>query len=104
MNYVPSNNPRYPAAAIKGKEQGTVILQVQVFADGSVGTIAYDAKHSTTSSADLIAAATDAVRKWHFKPEIKDGKPINGYARVPVTFNISLLPGEPKKDGFKIES
>src|SRR5690348_9337958 len=31
--------PRYPAAAIKAREQGTVLLSVLVHADGTVGTI-----------------------------------------------------------------
>lgn len=83
--------PRYPVAAIKAGEQGTVILKVQVHADGSVGTVTYDAKASTTTSADLIAAATDAARQWHFQPQVENGKPVDGYARVPVAFSISPL-------------
>lgn len=90
--------PRYPAAAIKAGEQGTVILKVQVLADGSVGTIAYEPEHSTTTSADLIAAATDAARQWRFNPEIKGGKPVTGYARVPVRFDIHPMPGKAGKD------
>jgi len=89
LTYNTSIRPRYPAAAIKGKEQGTVVLDVQVLADGSTGTITYDAKQSTTTSADLIEAATAAARRWHFNPEMKAGKPIDGYARVPVTFSLS---------------
>jgi hypothetical protein len=30
-------------------------------------------------SADLIAAASDAARQWHFNPQMKGGKPIDGY-------------------------
>jgi len=98
--------PRYPAAAIKAGEQGTVILKVQVLADGSVGTIAYEPEHSTTTSADLIAAATDAARQWRFNPEIKDGKPVTGYARVPIKFDIHPMPdkagkGEAEKSSSK---
>lgn len=96
--------PTYPAAAIKAGEQGTVLLKVQVLADGSVGTIAYEPQHSTTTSADLIAAATNAARQWRFNPELKDGKPVNGYARVPITFSLTSLPEQPQKTGFKIES
>ncbi|OOG44087.1 energy transducer TonB [Rhodanobacter sp. C06] len=86
--------PRYPAAAIKAREQGTVLLSVLVHADGTVGTITYDPKHSTTTSADLIAAATDATRQWHFNPPLQDGKPIDGYARVPVEFSLTPLSGK----------
>jgi len=97
LTYNSHLQPRYPAAAIKAGEQGTVLLKVQVLADGSVGTISYEPEHSTTTSADLIAAATDAARQWHFNPETKGGKPVMGYARVPVTFNISPLPDKPGK-------
>lgn len=91
--------PRYPAAAIKGGEQGTVILDVLVHADGSIGTITYNAKQSTTTSADLIAAATDAAQRWQFNPEIKNGKPVEGYVRVPVTFSLTDTDGKTLPSG-----
>ncbi len=95
LTYNSNLQPHYPAAAIKAGEQGTVLLKVQVFADGSVGTITYDPEHSTTTSADLIAAATDAARQWHFSPELKNGKPVVGYVRVPVKFDVYPLPAPP---------
>ncbi|EIM02781.1 TonB family protein [Rhodanobacter denitrificans] len=98
LTYNAKLQPRYPAPAIKNNEQGTVLLTVQVHADGTVGTIAYDPKHSTTTSADLIAAASDAARQWHFNPQMKDGKPVDGYARVPVKFDLTPLPDGANKD------
>ena len=96
--------PRYPAAAIKAKEQGTVLLSVLVHADGSIGTITYDPKRSTTTSADLIAAATDAARQWHFNPPLKDSKPIDGYARVPVEFSLTPLSNKDTKGKVEEQS
>ncbi|QEE24092.1 TonB family protein [Rhodanobacter glycinis] len=87
----PTIQPRYPAAAIKAKEQGTVVLDVQVLADGSIGTITYDAKQSTTSSVALIWAATTIARQSHFNPQMKDGKLVDGYTRLPVKFDLSPL-------------
>jgi hypothetical protein len=55
-------------------------------------------KHSTTTSADLIAAASDAARQWHFNPQMKGGKPIDGYARVPVKFDLTPLPHGTSRD------
>ncbi|MDW2980854.1 TonB family protein [Rhodanobacter sp. KK11] len=98
LTYNAKLQPRYPAPAIKNNEQGTVLLTVQVHADGTVGTIAYDPKHSTTTSADLIAAASDAARQWHFNPQMKGGKPIDGYARVPVKFALTPLPDGTNQD------
>jgi len=92
--YNSTMQPHYPAAAIKNHEQGTVILLVQVHADGTVGSIAYEPQHSTTASADLIAAASTAARRWRFNPQLKDGKPVEGYARVPVKFSLTPLSDE----------
>jgi TonB family protein len=84
--------PRYPKASILNKEQGTVVLKVLVNPDGSVKTVDYDAKASTTTSANLIAAASDAAMQWRFNPAVKNGQPIESYARVPVSFQLDLLP------------
>lgn len=89
--------PRYPVAAIKNHQEGTVVLLVQVRADGTLGSITYDPQYSNTASADLIAAATDAARQWRFNPQMKDGKAVDGYARVPVKFMLDLLPDKAGK-------
>jgi TonB family protein len=93
--------PRYPAAALHNKQQGLVVLRVLVHADGSVGTITYDAKRSTTQSAELIAAAAGAVRRWHFNPQVKDGRRVDGYARVPIDFSLDEPGAAPAKASSK---
>lgn len=85
--------PRYPKASILNKEQGTVVLKVLVNPDGSVKTVDYDPKASTTTSANLIAAASDAAMQWRFNPAVRNGQPIESYARVPVEFSLHWLPG-----------
>lgn len=89
LSYLDRNPPRYPPAAIKNKEQGTIVLDILVHADGSVGNIQYDARRSTTRSAVLIAAATAAAQRWRFNPQMKNGRPVAGYARVPVRFSLT---------------
>jgi TonB family protein len=89
-------HPRYPKASIENKEQGTVVLKVLVNPDGTVKAVDYDPKASTTTSAGLIGAASDAAMQWHFNPAQKNGQPIESYARVPVEFSLSELP-EPQK-------
>ena len=84
--------PRYPKASILNKEQGTVVLKVLVNPDGSVKTVDYDPKASTTTSANLIAAASDAAMQWRFNPAMRGGQPIESYARVPVSFQLDPLP------------
>ncbi|MGY3040540.1 TonB family protein [Rhodanobacter sp. TND4EL1] len=97
ITYNSQLQPSYPAAAVKNRQEGTVILLVQVHADGTLGSIAYEPRHSTTTSADLIAAASTAARQWRFNPQMKDGKPIEGYARVPVKFSLTPLPDQIEK-------
>lgn len=89
--------PRYPAASIKNHEQGTVVLKVMVHADGTVGSITYDPQYSSTVSGDLIAAATHAARQWRFNPKMKNGQPVEGYARVPVKFMLDPLTDGPNR-------
>lgn len=84
--------PRYPKASILNREQGTVVLKVLVNPDGSVKTVDYDPKASTTTSTNLIAAASDAAMQWRFNPAMKGGQPIESYARVPVSFQLDPLP------------
>jgi len=84
--------PRYPKASIDNKEQGTVVLMVKVNPDGSVKAVDFDPKASTTTSANLIAAASDAAMRWHFNPARRNGLAIESYARVPVSFRLDLLP------------
>lgn len=84
--------PRYPKASIINREQGTVVLKVLVNPDGTVKTVDYDPKASTTTSANLIAAASDAAMQWHFNPAMKGGQPIESAARVPVSFQLDPLP------------
>lgn len=98
LGFNATQRPRYPAVALTGGEQGIVMLKVQVHADGTVGTVTFEPDQSTTTSADLIAAATDAVHRWHFNPQRKDGKPVEAYARVPITFSLDEPPAGSTKN------
>lgn len=91
--------PKYPALSVTNHEQGTVVLQIRVGADGRPLAVEYDPKRSTTTSATLISAATDAAMKWHFQPATRDGKPAEAYVRVPVTFQMDNAPKAPAKAG-----
>lgn len=93
--------PRYPVDALKNKREGSVVLLVQVHPDGSVGDITFDARHSTAQSAELIASATDAVKHWHFEPRMKNGKAVEGHARVPIEFSLDASPTAPAQASSK---
>jgi TonB family protein len=87
------NPPRYPQDAIQNKQEGTVILKVLVGADGTPRTISVDP--ATQAAPSLIKAASDAAMQWHFNPAVKNGKPIESYAKVPVNFSLDPMPSAP---------
>jgi TonB family protein len=86
--------PHYPEASIRQKEQGTVVLNILVDPQGSVKSAEYDPEASTTTSASLIGAASNAAFSWRFQPAMRDGKPIESYARVPIKFDLNEKPDD----------
>lgn len=86
--------PHYPEAAIRNKEQGTVVLKILVGKDGKPRKI--DIDPVTKAAPDLAEAARDAATQWRFNPEVRNGEPVEGYARVPVSFNLAPLSDETK--------
>lgn len=82
-----SNPPKYPAAAVKKHEQGTVMLDVTVNASGDVQHVAVDAKRSDASP-ELQQAAIAAAANWKFHPGTKHGKPVGGVLQIPVDFSL----------------
>ncbi len=78
-------------------QQGSVLLNVLVAADGTPRRIDVDPSNRATPS--LIEAAKEAAMHWRFTPPTRNGKPIEGLARVPVVFSLNPLsapsPGAP---------
>jgi len=61
--------PPYPEDAKKKHQEGTMLLEVRVRADGGVGAV--DVVRSTGHSA-LDRAAMHTLKKWRFKPGCAD--------------------------------
>ncbi|HET6395944.1 MAG TPA: TonB family protein [Pseudoxanthomonas sp.] len=75
--------PAYPAEAARERIGGKVMLLVSVAADGSVADVQVE---EATPAGVFEAVAIEAARKWKFRPEMKDGRPVAGQVRVPVSF------------------
>jgi TonB family protein len=77
--------PVYPEAAGVSGRAGTVDLEFTVRADGSVSDV-------VVSQADppgvFDSAATDAVRKWRFKPPLRDGHSVDQRAKMRMRFAV----------------
>jgi TonB family protein len=75
--------PVYPPAARQMRTAGVVNVTVTIDEQGNVAEI-----QNATGPGMLQSAAKDAIRKWHFKPFVRDGQPVKavGY----VSFNFTL--------------
>lgn len=76
-------SPVYPSAAKSMRTTGIVRVEVTVDESGEVADV-----QKTSGPPLLQAAAKDAVRKWRFKPFIRDGQPVRAIGFV--NFNFSL--------------
>jgi TonB family protein len=75
--------PRYPSGALRRGEGGTVVLRVNVGADGKPEDVEV-ARHS--GSRELDRAALVAVRDWRFRPATRDGREVASVVEQPVEF------------------
>jgi protein TonB len=75
--------PIYPPAARSMRATGVVKVEVTVNETGEVAEV-----QKTSGPTLLQAAAKDAIKKWKFKPFVRDGQPVK--ATGFVNFNFSL--------------
>ncbi len=75
--------PVYPPAARSLRTAGVVKVEVTISETGEVAEV-----QKATGPGILQAAARDAIRKWRFKPFVRDGQPVRAIGFV--NFNFSL--------------
>jgi TonB family protein len=73
--------PKYTAAAQSGETQGTVVLKVMVDENGKV-----DGLRLVEGNAAQATAAIEAVKQWHYRPYVRDGKTLPFQTVVIVDF------------------
>jgi TonB family protein len=84
--------PVYPADV---KITGTVVLHAIIDYDGSVLML-----DTVSGNPILAAAATDAVKQWHYKPMLLNNQPVQFETRINVVFMLDKkgnLKPQPKK-------
>jgi TonB family protein len=74
-------DPAYPEAAKASGQHGSVTLQVLIGRDGAVE----DAKF-LQGSLIFARAAIDAVKQWHFKPYLLNGRPASVQSAITLSF------------------
>ena len=77
--------PPYPALARQRGWKGTVILRVEVLADGTAGTLEVV---SSSGHEVLDEAAAAAVRRWRFEPAEANGVAVASHLEIPIRFEL----------------
>jgi len=82
------NNPApvYPQTSRKLKEEGVVLLEILVTADGTLGEMRLK---KSSGHSRLDDAAQKAVRNWHFVPAKRGGEAIDYWYELPIEFSLN---------------
>jgi protein TonB len=83
---VPLNQPApaYPQEALRRNAGGTVRIQAMVGPDGRVERLEVV---QSSGNRHLDRAASEAVRRWTFRPATRNGQPVSGSVSVPISFD-----------------
>ena len=86
LEYAAAPPPTYPREEMASGTQGTVLLQVLVDVDGRPLEVTI---HKSSGSRRLDRAAQQQVlKKWTFRPAMKDGRAIQAIGIVPIDFKL----------------
>jgi protein TonB len=77
--------PVYPPELRKAKIDGVVTLLFVINEDGRVE----DPRVENSSRPEFEKPALDAIRKWRFRPGMKDGEPVRTYVKRPFRFRVT---------------
>ena len=82
-NLISSPAPEYPAAATQARVQGEVTVRAVVDRDGNVT----DAR--VVSGPELLRdVSLEAVQRWHFRPYMQGGKPVEVATTAVLDFEL----------------
>lgn len=77
--------PTYPPDAYRAGEEGTVTVRAQVDELGNASDVTIIKR---SGSRVLDRAAMNEVRKWKFRPAIRNGKTVSSSIQVPVDYRL----------------
>ena len=78
--------PKYPSGARARREEGNVVLELEILANGRVGEAAVAV---SSGFPELDAAALKSALRARFAPAQSDGKPVAARARITVRFVLT---------------
>ncbi len=88
LEYASAPAPTYPRDMLLDGKEGTVVLKVLVDVDGKPLSVEIERSSGHRKLDD--AARRQVLRKWMFRPAIRDGQAVQVYGIVPVSFSLSL--------------
>ncbi|GHT90306.1 hypothetical protein AGMMS49545_03470 [Betaproteobacteria bacterium] len=83
--YLSNPRPEYPALSRRLSEQGMVILNIHVTAEGKADKVLL---HQSCGFERLDKAASDVVWRWRFTPARQGGKNVAAWVLVPIRFAL----------------
>ncbi len=89
LDPITSVDPDYPKEAVGQCLRAHILLLVTIDSEGSV----IEAE-ALTGPEMMRKAAVDAVKKWTYRPVIRDGVPVCAMTHTVVVFEPPLAPGE----------
>ncbi|MBF0436422.1 MAG: energy transducer TonB [Magnetococcales bacterium] len=83
--YASNPQPLYPVQARRMGQEGTVILSVEVTAEGSVARVSI---RTSSGHESLDRAAAEAVAQWRFTPALRHGRKVAATVGIPIRFRL----------------
>jgi periplasmic protein TonB len=77
--------PRYPLELRRARVEGTVALVFLLTEEGRVE----DVRVESSSRPEFEQPAMEAIRRWRYKPGMKDGEAVKTYMRQPIRFSVA---------------
>jgi protein TonB len=83
-NILKQVKPPYPPLARQARIQGTVKFNAVIGKDGRIQNLQLISGHPL-----LVAAATQAVEQWVYKPTLLNGEPVDVITTIDVNFTLN---------------
>jgi len=77
--------PAYPPELRKAKIEGLVTIVFLLDENGRVA----EPRVENSSRPEFEKPALEAIRKWRFRPGVKDGQAVRTYVRIPMRFRVA---------------
>ena len=86
LEYASAPPPAYPRRQLADRVEGTVLLRVLVDVDGRPLEVAIE---RSSGNRDLDRAAQQHIlKRWTFRPAMKDGRAVRAIGLVPIDFKL----------------